>query len=100
MVFVVSNSRQNRNASAQEESNWRKTRYGWVETSAWDRPATYSFERRIELVHPLIFTALVVLFSIAALIWATEEYDWGQITCKRPETIREKLSVLDSKHRC
>ncbi len=69
-------------AWAQEtgDSNWRRTSQGWVNSNRWNRPARVEFERRIELVHPLAFSALIVLFSLGMLIWASEEAQWSQVT--------------------
>jgi hypothetical protein len=60
-------------ASAQEEASWRRTRYGWLDSHKWSRPIPVPFERRIELVHPLLFAALIALSSTACLLWASEE---------------------------
>ena len=80
---------------SQEESNWRMTRFGWEQTNNWARPTSPLIERRIELVHPVIFSVLIVLLSVAFLIWATEEYDWDRLTKKRELTVREKLEGLE-----
>lgn len=61
---------------AQEESTWRRTRFGWSDSATWYRPPRRAFERRIELVHPLTLSCLVALATLAIVIWATEEDQW------------------------
>ncbi len=61
------------------ESKWRKTRIGWVNLTNWNRPARVEFERRIELIHPITFSALMVLLSVGTLIWASDEYQWSRL---------------------
>jgi hypothetical protein len=65
------------------DSTWRRTRLGWVDTRSWYHPQSVEYERRIELVHPIIFAALLVLFSVGALIWASEEYQWARLMHRR-----------------
>ena len=65
--------------SAQEESPWRKTRFGWMDSTRWDRPEPVAYERRIELVHPLLFSAIIILVTTGFLIWSSEERDWAEI---------------------
>jgi len=67
-------------ATAQEETSWRRTRFGWVDTKTWERPSNPPSRYRVEQIHPLAFSALIVLLSVALLIWATEEYDWDRLT--------------------
>lgn len=65
------------------ESKWRKTRIGWVDSTKWNRPARIEFERRIELIHPLTFAAMLILIAAGALIWASEEYQWSRLIGQR-----------------
>ena len=65
--------------SAQEESTWRKTRFGWMDSSKWERPEPVAYERRIELVHPLLFSAIIILVTTGFLIWSSEERQWAEI---------------------
>ena len=78
MVVGNSCSNQFRPVTAQEETTWRMTRFGWKDLSTWERPVSKTVYR-IEQVHPLTFSACVVVLSIAVLIWATEEHDWGRL---------------------
>lgn len=64
---------------AQQEdfgTKWRMTKFGWRDASRWEVPKPVKFERRIELVHPLLFSALLVLSSTGLLIWAAEGDAW------------------------
>ena len=54
---------------------WRKTRYGWEDSSKWVQAETIRFERRIELVHPLSVSGIILLLSVGMLIWSSEEWD-------------------------
>ena len=55
--------------------NWRKTRYGWEDSSKWIQAEPILFERRIELIHPLAISGFLLLSSVGMLIWASEEWD-------------------------
>ncbi len=65
------------------ESKWRRTRFGWVDTSRWYHPPAVEYERRIERIHPLVFAALLVLFAVGTLIWASEEYQWARLVHRK-----------------
>ena len=70
-----------KNLTAQElTSPWRKTKFGWLDSTRWDRPEPVAEERRIELLHPLLFSALMILVTIGFLIWSTEEQQWAAVT--------------------
>ena len=56
-------------------STWRRTRYGWEDSSKWVTAKPIRFERRIELIHPLAISGIILLSSIGMLIWASEEWD-------------------------
>ena len=75
-------------ADAQDQENsstqiWRFTKQGWTDLSKLDRPEPVRIERRIELVHPLLFSIFVVLVSGGFLIWSSEEWHWAQLTGRR-----------------
>ena len=57
------------------ETPFRKTRLGWQDSRRWSRPADIEFERRVELIHPVVVAGLIVLASFAALLWSAEEWD-------------------------
>lgn len=67
-------------AESRTAASWRFTNQGWTDMSRLDRPQRIKFERRIELVHPLVFTILVILVASGLLIWASEEWHWAQAT--------------------
>lgn len=60
--------------------NWRKTRYGWEDSAKWIQAKPILFERRIELIHPLAISGIILLSSIGMLIWASEEWDTERLT--------------------
>ena len=74
-------------AQEESESQWRKTKFGWMDASRWNRPQPVAAERRIELVHPLLLSALMILTCTGFLIWSSEEKDWAEIfdSCTSPE---------------
>ncbi len=69
------------NLAAQEniESRWKKTRFGWMDSSRWDRPNPAPTEHRIELIHPVLFSAFMILVTTGFLIWTTEERQWAEV---------------------
>jgi len=69
------------------ESKWRKTKYGWLDSSRWQRPEPAGIERRIELIHPLLYSAFLLVSSTGLLIWASEGDDWPQ---KRKRTVEKQ----------
>jgi hypothetical protein len=62
-----------------ESTPWRMTRYGWQDATTWMLPPTVPYERRIELIHPVSFAALVLLSAMGAVIWASEEKQWQRV---------------------
>ena len=67
------------NVSNKFNSTWRYTNRGWTDMTKLDRPEPIKFERRIELVHPLIFALCVILVAFGLLIWASEEWHWARV---------------------
>lgn len=65
--------------SYSDSPSWRFTKRGWTDMSKLDRPEPIRLERRIELVHPLIFAACVILVAFGLLIWASEEWQWARV---------------------
>ena len=63
--------------------NWRKTRKGWEESSKWVQAESIEYERKIELVHPLSVSGIILLSSIGMLIWASEEWDTERLFSSR-----------------
>ena len=66
-------------AAQQDDSSWRKTKQGWLDSANWNRPSPKPAERGIELVHPLLFSVGIVLISTGFLIWASEEKHWADL---------------------
>ncbi len=60
---------------AQEESTWRYTKYGWQDSATWVRQQDVPFERRVELIHPLALTGVILLSVGGMLLWAAEEWE-------------------------
>ena len=58
-------------------STWRLTNQGWVDSSDWNRSITQ--ERPIERVSPVLFAANVLLATLFALIWTSNECEFGKL---------------------
>lgn len=57
----------------ESEREWRYTRFGWQDANNWPQPEQASIFRSIQSVHPSLWAADVVLASLGALIWATDD---------------------------
>ena len=59
-------------------SGWRRTSQGWEDSSRWfsesDAPP-----QLLELVHPLVWTMLVLIAVISVMIWASEEWELARL---------------------
>lgn len=66
------------NAQEVTTTRWKKTRFGWEDSTLWEQPAPIEAERRIELIHPLLFSAFLILVTTGFLIWSSEERHWEE----------------------
>jgi hypothetical protein len=60
---------------------WRMTRHGWrqIELPARELPPTYRIPRPLPRIHPFQASMLIVLATLAAIAWASDEWDWGRL---------------------
>lgn len=66
----------------QENRQWRHTRDGWREIEIARQPAIQylNLPRPAPLVHPFRITLLLLLSVLAAVAWASDEWDWGRLS--------------------
>ena len=57
---------------------WRKTRLGWQQVPIRPEPEEHLIEipPGKPLVHPIQAASLILLLTLAAMTWASDEWDW------------------------
>lgn len=60
---------------------WRNTQNGWqlIELPAEILPPVFRPARPIPRIHPFQVTMLISLAALAAMTWASDEWDWGRL---------------------
>jgi hypothetical protein len=69
------------------ETSWRLTRLGWQDSSRW-YVDTFTPQPSVELIHPLLFAALVLIVVAMALVWASSEWEYGRLFGHRDDAGR------------
>ena len=59
---------------AEIDTNWRYTRFGWQDSSFWQRTPADLEPRTIDRISPVLFSIDIILAVLGAMIWASE--DW------------------------
>ncbi len=54
-----------------DEIPWRRTRYGWEDASRW-KPTSSLNPEPVPGLHPLAWSAILVLSVLSILLWASE----------------------------
>ena len=65
--------------SADIDSTWRHTKFGWQDSASW--PAADSFVpiKTIELLHPVVWAGIVLIAVITTMIWASSEWEIARL---------------------
>lgn len=60
---------------------WRNTQNGWqlIELPAKILPPVFRPARPMPRIHPFQVTMLISLAALAAMAWASDEWDWGRL---------------------
>lgn len=59
-------------------TSWRLTRFGWQDSTSWFVDS-FAPIKTVELIHPLVWTALVLVTVLLVMIWASEEWDLARL---------------------
>jgi len=65
--------------SSEIDTTWRHTREGWQDTSHWSSEDTFVPQPFAELIHPLVWTGLVLLAVIVLMVWASSEKEVARL---------------------
>lgn len=65
-------------ASETNQDFWRRTRFGWEDTRDWD-PVTSLRPEAIPGMHPLAWSAVLVLSVLCLALWAAGEDELGRM---------------------
>jgi hypothetical protein len=65
--------------SADIDSTWRHTKYGWQDSASWPVADSYVPVKTIEMLHPFVWTGTVLIAVIAAMIWASSEWEIARL---------------------
>ena len=75
------------------DSDWRYTKFGWQNASSWVGPNAGVPRQTIELMHPLVWAGIVLISVITAMIWASNEWDFGRLFSDADEPA-EQIDIL------
>ena len=67
------------------DNGWRLTEIGWQDSTTW---FVDSFRPRqiFELVHPLVWSMMVLILVIGAMVWSSNEWQIGRLFTSKSET--------------
>ena len=65
------------------DTSWRYTKFGWQDVSNWFRSNAFEPRQTIELLHPLVWSGIVLISVIATMIWASSEWDFARLFQKQ-----------------
>ena len=65
--------------SADIDSTWRHTKYGWQDSASWPAADTYVPVKAIEMLHPFVWAGTVLFAVIATMIWASSEWEIARL---------------------
>lgn len=69
------------------DTPWRFTRYGWQDSSQWER-ASFS-KPAAATIHPFVWTAMVMLATVGVLVWASNEVEIDSLLRRQSPTRQE-----------
>ena len=72
-TVVQQEMEQSKSEQQETQREWRYSRYGWQDANTWAQPNQQPSYNSIQSVHPSLWAADVVLASLGALIWATDD---------------------------
>ncbi|HMP80912.1 MAG TPA: hypothetical protein PKD54_15760 [Pirellulaceae bacterium] len=59
------------------QPEWRYTRFGWEDANAW--VAVPAIPTAKPMIHPIAVSVLILFAALAAMLWASEEYDFDRL---------------------
>lgn len=62
------------NSPAELGTSWRHTKFGWQDSSRWFVDS-FAPVKTFEVIHPILWAALVLITVVGVMIWASEEWD-------------------------
>jgi hypothetical protein len=78
-VQVGGKTRHTLSTSADIDSTWRHTKYGWQDSASWPSADSFVPIKRIELIHPFVWAGIVLITVIATMIWASSEWEIARL---------------------
>jgi hypothetical protein len=61
------------------DTTWRHTKFGWQDSAGWSAADSYRPQQAFELLHPLIWAAIVLISVIGTMILASSEWEVKQL---------------------
>ena len=65
--------------SAEIDSTWRLTKFGWQDSARWPSADSYVPVKTIEMLHPFVWAGTVLIAVIASMIWASSEWEIARL---------------------
>ena len=79
VVQVDGNGRRSLSTSPDIDSTWRHTKYGWQDSASWPAGDSFAPTKTVELLHPFAWAGTVLIGAIAAMIWASSEWEIARL---------------------
>jgi len=61
--------------SSDIDTTWRHTKFGWQDSATWTAADSFVPQKAVELIHPLVFAITILILVIAAMVWASNEWE-------------------------
>ncbi|MFK7769740.1 MAG: hypothetical protein AB8B55_21210 [Mariniblastus sp.] len=65
--------------SSEVGTTWRRTKDGWQDSTTWSNGDQFVPRKSFQSIHPFVWAAIVLLSVIAAMIWASNEWEISRL---------------------
>ena len=65
--------------SPEIDTTWRHTKYGWQDSARWPVADAFTPSKTVELLHPIVWAAIVLLSVVTSTIWASNEWETARL---------------------
>ena len=65
------------------DTHWRYTRFGWQDSSSWQRTPADLGPRVVDRISPILFSIDIILAALGAMIWASDDWQVDRLFGRR-----------------
>ena len=85
---------------AELDTHWRYTRYGWQDSSFWNRTPAEMGPRTVDRISPVLFSIDIILAAIGAMIWVSDDWQVDRLFGRKSRrVVRRSFDDLARKAR-